>query len=72
MSVLVPTQAILEYRMGTKTRNEVLESLKKGTSMKQISLHKQEICDLIQLKEAYTIDKITNERKELDIDECNK
>lgn len=72
MSDSVPTQAILEYRMGTKTRNEVLESLKKGTSMKQISLHKQEICDLIQLKEAYTIDKITNERKELDIDEYNK
>lgn len=72
MSDSVPTQAILEYKMGVKTRDEVLESLKKGTSMKQISLHKQEICNLIQLKEAYTIDKTTNERKELDIDEYNK
>lgn len=72
MSDSVPTQTILEYRMGMKTKEEVLESLKKGTSMKQISLHRQEICDLIQLKEAYTIDRTTNERKELNVDDYNK
>lgn len=72
MSDSVPTQTILEYKIGTKTKEEVLESLKKGISMKQISLHKQEICDLIQLKEAYTIDRTTKERKELNTDVYNK
>lgn len=72
MSDSVPTQAILEYKMGVKTKDEVLQILKKGTSMKQLSLHKQELCDSIQLKEAYTIDKTTRKRKELTIDEYNK
>lgn len=72
MSDSVPTQAILEYKMGVKTKDEVLQILKKGTSMKQLSLHKQELCDSIQLKEAYTIDKTTRKRKELAIDEYNK
>ena len=40
--------------------------------MKQISLHNQKLCDIIKLKEAYTIDTNTNERKELDINEYGK
>ena len=72
MSDSVPTQAILEYKMGTKTKEEVLECLKKPTSMKQISLHNQNLCDIIKLKEAYTIDKTTNERKELNINDYRK
>lgn len=72
MSDSVPTQAILEYKMGIKTKEEVLECLKKATSMKQLSLHNQELCDIIKLKEAYTIDKITGERKELNIDDYCK
>lgn len=72
MSDTVPTILIQEYKMGKKTKEEVLESLKKSTSMKQISLHNQKLCDIIKLKEAYTIDTNTNERKELDINEYGK
>lgn len=32
----------------------------------------QELCDIIKLKEAYTIDKVTKERKELDINDYCK
>lgn len=72
MSDSVPTQAILEYKMGTKTKEEVFECFKKTTSMKQISLHNQNLCDIIKLKEAYTIDKTTNERKELNVNDYCK
>lgn len=72
MSDSIPTQAILEYKMGTKTKEEVFECLKKPTSMKQISLHNQNLCDIIKLKEAYTIDKTTNERKELNVNDYCK
>lgn len=72
MSDSVPTQAVLEYKMGVKTKEEVLDSLKKATSMKQISLHNQKLCDIIRLKEAYIIDKSTNERKELNINDYSK
>lgn len=72
MSDSIPTQAILEYKMGIKTKEEVLESLKKSTSMKQISLHNQNLCDIIKLKEAYIIDVTTNERKELNINDYGK
>lgn len=72
MSDSVPTQAILEYKMGAKTKEEVLECLKKPTSMKQLSLHNQNLCDIIKLKEAYTIDTTTNERKELNVNEYDK
>lgn len=72
MSDSVPTRIIQEYKMGIKTKEDVLESFKKSTSMKQISLHKQDLCDTIKLKEAYIIDKDTNERKELNITEYDK
>lgn len=72
MSDSVPTQTILEYKTGIKTKEEVLESFKKATSMKQMSLHNQKLCDIIKLKEAYIIDKATNERKELNINDYNK
>jgi len=72
MSDSVPTIAIIEYKMGAKTKEEVLESLKKATSMKQLSLHNQNLCDIIKLKEAYIIDKTTNERKGLNINDYSK
>ena len=40
--------------------------------MKQISLHNQNLCDIIKLKEAYIIDVETNERKELNINDYGK
>ena len=45
------------------------ESLKKSTSMKQISLYNQKLCDIIKLKEAYIIDSKSNERKELNVND---
>lgn len=67
MTDAVPTILIAEYQMGIKSKEEVMEGLKKPTSMKQISLHSQKLCDIIKLKEAYVIDLEKNERKELDI-----
>ncbi|MDF2609312.1 MAG: hypothetical protein K0R92_786 [Lachnospiraceae bacterium] len=72
MSDSVPTISILEYQMGRKSKEDVLADLKVGTSMKQISLHKQELCDIIKLKEAYILDKETGERKELDINDYSR
>lgn len=72
MSDSVPTIEIQKYKMGISSKEEVLEALKKSTSMKQLSLHNQNICDLIKLNEAYIINKDTNERKELDVNEYNK
>ncbi len=69
MSDSVPTLEIQYYKMGIKTREEVIATLKKQTSMKQLSLHSQEICDIISLKEAYILDKATGERKELNVDD---
>lgn len=69
MSDSIPTIEIQNYKAGIKTKEEVIESLKKTTSMKQISLHNQKLCDIIKLKEVYTIDKITSERKELNIND---
>lgn len=69
MSDSVPTQLLLRYRVGEISREEVIEGLKKGNSMKQISLHSQQLCDIIKLKKAYQFDCQTGERKELDIHE---
>ena len=71
MSDAVPTLAISQYRIGEKTREEVIETLKTSTSMKQMSLHTQKICDILILKEAYIINRKTNERKELNVDDYN-
>lgn len=72
MSDSVPTLEIMKYKMGISSREDVIETLKKPTSMKQLSLHNQNICDIINLKEAYTIDRDTSERKELNLDDYNK
>ena len=72
MSDSVPTISILEYQMGRKSKEDVLADLKIGTSMKQISLHKQELCDIIKLKEAYILDKETGKRKELNINDYSR
>lgn len=63
---------ILDYKMGTITKEEALEQLKKDTRMKQLSLHNQILCDIITLKEAYELDFETRERKELDIHDYRK
>jgi hypothetical protein len=69
MSDSSPTALLLQYRADEISQEDVINGLKKGTSMKQISLHRQDLCDAITLKRAYVYDIITNERKELDIHE---
>lgn len=69
MSDSVPTKLLLQYRAGEISREAVLEGLKKGNSMKQISLHNQHLCDIIKLRKAYLYNIETGERKELDIHE---
>ncbi len=73
MSDAVPALEVQNYKMGRKTKEEVIEALKKQTSMKQISLHNQGICDTISLKEAYILDKTSGGRKELNVsDYCRQ
>ena len=72
MSDSVPTLEIQKYKMGMVTKEEVIESFKVSTSMKQLSLHNQDICDIIRLKEAYVIDRKTGERKELNTNDYRK
>ena len=57
--------------MGISSKEDVIEAFKKSTSMKQLSLHNQNICNIIHLKEAYIIGKSDN-REELDVNEYNK
>lgn len=72
MSDSVPVTIILEYKEGIITKEEALTQLKKSTSMKQLSLHNQEICDMIVLQEAYLLDLNTFDKEELDINEYRK
>lgn len=67
MSDSVPTALLLQYRAGEITKEDVLAGLKKSNSMKQISLHSQQLCDIITLRRAYTYDPATDCRKELDM-----
>ena len=67
MSDSNPTALLLNYRIGEINKNEVLQGFKKSTSMKQLSLHNQELCDMITLTEAYEYDVFTKSRKELAI-----
>lgn len=71
MSDSLPTKLISEYQIGRVTKDDVLVSLKKATSMKQLSLHNQCICDILCLERAYLFNTDTLERKELDINGYN-
>lgn len=69
MSDSVPTVLITEYLAGTISKEMVLTSLRKDNRMKQISLHNQKLCDIIVLRRAYMYNPLTQERKELNLDE---
>ena len=69
MSDSIPTKLLLDYKSGDISKDEVLEGLKKETSMKQLSLHNQSLCDSIVLTRAYEFNPQNQERKELDINE---
>jgi len=72
MSDRIPMQVIADYKMNKITKDEAIELLKKPTSMKQLSLHNQDICDIMQLNKAYMLDNETSERRELNIDDYGK
>ncbi|MGE8079251.1 DUF3990 domain-containing protein [Peribacillus loiseleuriae] len=67
MSDSIPTIEIQKYRDGQIGKDEVIESLKKSTSSKQLSIHNQVLCDIIYPCRAFIID--TGE--ELDINDYN-
>ena len=67
MSDSLPTQLLLEYRAGEISKEDVMSGLKKGNSMKQLSIHNQTLCDTLLLTGAYEFDPKTQARKELDI-----
>ena len=68
MSDSNPMLLIQQYREKKITENEVIDGLRKSTSMKQLSIHNQELCDIIKLNKAYYLN-----GKELNINEyCNK
>lgn len=67
MSDSNPQKLIFSYRKGEITDEEVVEGLQKFTSMEQLSLHNQEICDILKVKRVVRIDN----GKELDANEYN-
>lgn len=67
MSDSFPTKLLIDYEMGLISKENVIDGIKRPNSMKQLSLHKQEICDIIRPQRAYTLDVATKERKELDV-----
>ena len=69
MSDSNPTSLLLQYRAQDIEKEVVLEGLKKSTSMKQLSVHNQELCNTMKLVKAYEFNPGTGERKELDINE---
>lgn len=72
MSDSVPTESILQHKLGIKTKDEVIDDFKKPTSMKQISLHDQSICDILEMVEAYIIPSNNSEGRELDVNDYNE
>ena len=71
MSDSAPAQLLMNYRSGNITKEQALEGLKKSNSMKQLSVHNQNLCDTLTLSRAYQFDfsADTYIRKELDIHE---
>lgn len=67
MSDSNPQKLIFSYRKGEITDEEVVEGLQKFTSMEQLSLHNQEICDILKVKRVVRIDN----GKDLDANEYN-
>lgn len=63
MSDSLPIILIQRYKNGELKKDDVIEGLKKQTSAKQLSIHNQNICDIIKVNEIYDIDS----GKELDI-----
>lgn len=68
MSDSKPPVLLEKYRNGQITKDRVIEELKKSTSMKQLSLHNQKICDTIIPVRAYII----GSAKELNVNDYHR
>jgi hypothetical protein len=69
LSDSLPTKLIIDYERRIISKDDVKEGLKKPNSMKQLSLHLQELCDIIIPSKAYLFNAYDKIRKELDINE---
>jgi hypothetical protein len=71
MSDTLPLILMTEYRAGTLTQEEVILKLITNVgSIKQLSLHNQELCDKLKISRAYSFDiKNPENRKELDLND---
>lgn len=56
MSDSIPPILIQKYKSGEMEKEEVLEKLKTSNSAKQISIHSQEVCDILKVSNTYVID----------------
>lgn len=65
MSDSLPILLIQQYKSGEKSKEEVLAELQKATSVKQISIHNQEVCDILNIQTIYDI----STGEELNIDD---
>lgn len=65
MSDSLPIILIQRYKNGELKKDDVIEGLKKQTSAKQLSIHNQNICDIIKVNKIYDI----YSGKELDIND---
>ncbi|MCX2811414.1 MULTISPECIES: DUF3990 domain-containing protein [Bacillus] len=55
MSDSAPTTLILDYKKGYLGKEQVIEGLKKSTSNKQLTIHKQELCDKLSVSRVYCV-----------------
>ena len=65
MSDSLPILLIQKYKAGEISREDVIQGLKKATSNKQISLHRQELCGIIKPSKVILI----KSREELNIND---
>lgn len=68
MSDSNPDELLADYHLNKITKSELVQGLMKWTSMEQLSLHSQRICDILVVRKAILID----ERRELNVDDYNK
>lgn len=68
MSDSNPLKLVVDYKENKISKDDLYNGLLKWNSMEQMSIHNQEICDLITIKKVYNL----TEEKEVDVDEYNK
>lgn len=72
MSDSVPEMLMAKYTYNELTMEEVLIQLTKWTSMSQICLNSQQLCDILKVRRAYILDADFKEMEELNANDYNK